>query len=175
MKTILATIGIPCVLLVCFSFISKNALQEKVKITYKLGDIQNTFEARSIYASVKTETVEGKSNSSLTFTLNDYDKKIAFRFVIKDEKVVSDFTGSYPLRFPGGYQDGESIQATNIMIIDTGNATNTFQTRPGGKCEIRLKGTILSVNITGAKISKGGVDVPFEFSFTSPNTKVKRE
>lgn len=148
--------------------------QEKIKISYKIGDVTNTFEARSISATVKTETVEDKSNSSLAFTINDYNGKVTFRFVIKDEKIVTDFTGKYPLRFPGGFQDGESIQSTNIMIIDTQNATNTYQTRPGGTCDITLVGNKLSVNIKNATIWKSGTEVPFEFSFTSPNTKVTR-
>jgi hypothetical protein len=145
-------------------------------LTYKIGTDSKTVTLRSqsVYYSIdKVGRKDNlKSNSSVVFTVNDMTNGLAFRFSVKDDKVITELDGQYPLRFPGGFNEGEPLRSTSVMIIDTKNGTNTLQSDKGGTCEIFQKGTTLKISIKSAKVITGDSETPFEFALSANKVKV---
>lgn len=145
--------------------------------TYKIGNETKIVEFSSLSVTIGSEKVgekgKEKTNSYFTFTFYDLATNLAFRFHTKDKNVVNEFIGEYPLRFPGGFEDGESIHSTSVMIIDTQNGANTWQSTKGGNCTIFVKGTSVKITVKNATVLKGDEQNAFEFSLSTDKAKVK--
>ncbi len=159
---------------------AENIKQAAGKFSYAIGAQQKSIDLKSLSVSINKETVDDgkgktKSNSTLNFTIHDLAAKLSFRFHIKDENVVSEFTGEYALRNQGGFEEGESIRSTNVMIVNTENSSNSYFSMEGGSCTIKLQGSTLSVEIKNASVRQGEQIVPFSLSLKMDGVKVRNK
>jgi hypothetical protein len=128
--------------------------------------------------SINKETIDDgngntKSNSSLDFTIHDFESKLSFRFHIKDDNVVSEFDGEYSLNNQNGFGEGESIRSTNIMIVNTDDSSKSYFSMAGDTCSIKLLRDTLVVEIKNASVRQIEEVVPFSFSLQMDGVKVR--
>lgn len=148
------------------------------QMIYTLGPETYTVNLRSL--SVRFDTKETgepgkeKRNTSVGMTVYDYDNNKGIRFTILDDKVVRELKGHYPLRFPVGFEEGEALRSTSIMVVDTKNSTNISQSLKGGTCEVLISGTRVEITIRNARVKGQNKELPFEFSLKTDQAKVKQ-
>lgn len=159
------------------------AVSEKAlvgKFSYSIGTLKKSIDLKSLSVSINKETVDDgngntKSNSSLDFTIHDFESKLSFRFHIKDENVVFEFDGEYSLRNQGGFNDGEPIRSTSIMIVNTDDSSKSYFSMAGGTCTIKLLRDTLAIEIKNASVKQVEQVVPFSFSLKMDGVKVRNK
>lgn len=171
-----------CTLLLTIYSFRSNAQSQKETIgsfTYKLGDETVTVPLKSLSVKFKTETFgdpgKEKSHTSVAFTVYTTDKGKAFKFSIKEDQVVNELKGTYPLRAPGGIQEGESLRSVSAMVVDTQNSSNTFMSMKPGIATISISGTSVRISIKNTKLVSPDKELPFEFTLTTDQAKIKTE
>lgn len=133
----------------------------------------------SLSVKFKTETTgdagKEKSNTSVAFTIYTADKSKGFSFSIKEDNVVTELKGSYPLRPPGGIQEGKSLRGVSLMVVDTQNSTNTFMSMKPGSATISVSGTRVSISINNTQLVSPSKELPFEFTLSTDKAKIKTQ
>lgn len=171
-----------CTLLLSMYSFRSNAQSPKDPIgsfTYKLGDETVTVPLKSLSVKFNTETFgdpgSEKSNTSVAFTVYTSDRSKGFVFSIKEDKVVNELKGTYPLRAPGGIQEGQSLRSVSLMVVDTQNSTNTFLSTKPGNATISISGTSIRIVIKNTQLVSASKELPFEFILTSDKAKIKTQ
>lgn len=128
---------------------------------------------------VTTDDESGKEyiDTQLGFTLNDFEKKLSFKFTVLAKGKIESFNGNYPLVFPTGYSAGEAQNSTALMIVNTeGGPIRQSANAPGNTCQVECDGKKLRVTVKGAKV---GTDMDntesFEFSLEVDNINFSKE
>lgn len=150
------------------------------KFSYTLGKETKSIDLKTLSVSINKETIDDgngntKSNSTLDFTVHDFDSKLSFRFHIKDENLVSEFKGEYSLNSQVGYGDGDPVRFTNIMIVNTQDASKSYFSFAGESCNVNLKGEALTVEIKNASVRQGEEIVQFSLRLQMDGVKVRNK
>lgn len=147
--------------------------------TYKLGDETVTVPLKSLSVKFNTETTGDpgleKSNTSVDFTVYTADRSKGFKFSIKEDQVVNELKGTYPLRAPGGIQQGNSLRSVSLMVVDTQNSANTFLSTKPGNATISVSGTSVRISIKNTQLVSPSKELPFEFTLTTDKAKIKTQ
>jgi hypothetical protein len=151
---------------------------------YKLGngDANEVSAKRSLRVYMKYVTTEDESgkeyiDTQLGFTLNDFEKKLSFKFTVLAKGKIESFKGNYPLVFPTGYSAGEAQNGTSLMIVNTeGGPVRESANAPGNTCQVECDGKKLRVTVKGAKVSANMDDTEsLEFSLEADNIEFSKE
>lgn len=150
---------------------------------YKLGENANTFEkeADAMSVTLKEETLEdgdGKkfTHTKLTFTRADYGKGFSFQISIVDKNASKTLDGSYKTNNES-FEAGKAENLCSMMIVNTNNATDSYNLASGGVAVVKFDGKNLKISLKGVKAKSLSSDkiVPLDFEVDAKNVKLRTE